>query len=278
MRLRAGAATNKGRVRELNEDAYVLRAAKGLFVVCDGMGGAPAGEVASQIAAETIVRQLGEDPGAGAAIGGDGTAHLPETSRLARAVQVSNDVIYRRGQTDPRQAQMGTTVVGAWLKGHVASVVHVGDSRAYLWRRGHLEAITRDHSLIESLRCEGIDDAGHGIPADQREMLVRVVGGEPDVQVDQQEVPLQSGDYLLLCSDGLTRMVSEWMLREIITRVRRPQEICDRLVTEANRNGGADNITVVVVEVMGGWWQRVVRHWNGGNSGVHHGEACSQIR
>lgn len=277
MRLRVGAATNNGRVRELNEDVYAVRPAQGLFVVCDGMGGAPAGEVASQIAADTIVRQLTETPAPRSAGRDDGRC-LPETSRLAQAVRVSNDVIYRQGETDPKQAEMGTTVVGAWVKHHVASIAHVGDSRAYLWRRGHLEALTRDHSVIESLVGEGVVDTDTSIPADQRDMLVRVVGGEPDVDVDVREVPLQTGDYLLLCSDGLSRMVTETTLRDTISRIRDPQRICDALVDAANRNGGADNITVVIVEIVSGWWQRVFRRWNKGSSGVNDGEAYAEIR
>ena len=278
MRLRVGAATNKGRVRELNEDVYVLRAAQGLFLVCDGMGGAPAGEVASQIAADTIVEQLADSPDLETAVSGDDAAYVPETSRLAHAVRLSNGVIYRQGQIDPRLAHMGTTVVGAWVKRHLASVAHVGDSRAYLWRRGHLEALTRDHSLGESLLCEGVGEIEASVPADQRDMLVRVVGGEPDVQVDVKEVPLQAGDYLLLCSDGLTRMVPEPVLCQTIARVRCPQPICDDLVEVANRNGGADNITIVVVEVVGGWWQGVLEYWNKGSSGANDGKAYAQIR
>lgn len=277
MQLRAGAATNRGRVRELNEDVYVLRAPQGLFVVCDGMGGAPAGEVASQIAADTIVRQLAEDGGGMVTPCRGGTRHLPETTRLAQAVRVSNDVIYRQGQADPRQAHMGTTVVGAWVKRHIVSVAHVGDSRAYLWRLGHLQALTRDHSLIESLLREGVPDAESSVPPDQRDLLVRVVGGEPDVEVEVKEIPLQPGDYLLLCSDGLTRMVPESALADTIGRLRNPQQICDRLVAAANHNGGVDNITVVIVQVGGGWWQRVFSYWTDRITGAHDGEGYSEV-
>ena len=276
MRLRVGAATDTGHVRDLNEDVYVLQTAQGLFLVCDGMGGAAAGEVASQIAADTILTQLADHPSA--ADCGDDARYLPETSRLAQAVRTSNDVIYRQGQSDPRQARMGTTVVVAWVKRHIASVAHVGDSRAYLWRRGHLQVLTRDHSLIEALVGEGVVDAENSVPADQRDMLVRVVGGEPDVEVDLKEVPLQSGDYLLLCSDGLTRMVPELVMRDTIARVRQPQQICDYLIEIANHNGGADNITVLVIEVTGGWWQRVISYWNQGSSGAQDGEAYTEIR
>jgi PPM family protein phosphatase len=245
MRLRVGAATNKGRVREINEDVYVLRAAQGLFVVCDGMGGGPDGEVASRLAADTIVQQL--DGGCRSAVRDEHQAGLllPQTARLADAVRFSNDVIYRHGHDDPRRAGMGTTVVGAWLEDHVASVAHVGDSRAYMWHEGRLQPLTRDHSLVEALVGDGLIDASAGLPERQQNMLLRVLGGQPDVEVEVREVPVQPGDYLLLCSDGLTRMVPEAALCEAIGRIRHPQRICDHLVDAANHNGGMDNITVV---------------------------------
>ena len=246
MHLRIGAGSDAGRVRTLNEDAYVLRAERGLFVVCDGMGGAPAGEVASRIAVEAILQEL-EQPDTEESHGdtpSDGR-FLPQTSRLAGAVRRSNQCIYDRARSDPRQAGMGTTVVGAWIREHVASVAHVGDSRAYLWHVDRLEAITRDHALVDS------------------NVLVRVLGREPEVDVDLAEVPLQPGDYLLLCSDGLTRMVPEATVARAIVDLREPQRICDYLIATANGNGGADNVTVVVVEVAGSWWRRLVNIWRG---------------
>jgi PPM family protein phosphatase len=242
MRLRVGAATHTGRVRTLNEDAYVLRAEQGLFVVCDGMGGAPAGEVASQLAIDAIVRQF-DSPVDGESESPEGTMFLPQTGRLAEAVRQSNRCIYDRASNDPERAGMGTTVVGAWVGEHIASVAHVGDSRAYLWRNDRLEPLTRDHSFLDS------------------NMLVRVLGREPHVDVELAEVPLQPGDYLLLCSDGLTRMVSEDVVAQAILRHRDPQRICDDLIETANRNGGSDNITVVVVEVADTWWRRIVNTW-----------------
>lgn len=277
MRLRVGAATNKGRVRELNEDAYLLRVAQGLFVVCDGMGGAPAGEVASQIAAETILEQLDRARDEPASPREDEQGYRPQTCRLAAAVRESNRVIYNQGQQDPTQTEMGTTVVGAWLQEDIASVAHVGDSRAYLWHDGHLEMLTRDHSLREALAREGLSDHPSDMEANQQDILLRVLGGEPEVEVDLAEVPVKSGDYLLLCSDGLTRMVSEATLGEAISRVRDPQRICDYLIEIANRNGGADNITAIVVEVGDGWWRRLSNRCKRFATGGYDAEAHSQV-
>ena len=260
MRLRAGAGTNTGRVRDLNEDAYALRVDDGLFVVCDGMGGAPAGEVASRMAIDAMLRRL-DKPQAGAASAtrceaGD---YLPHTTRLADAVRSSNEFIYGRAQRDPAHTGMGTTLVGAWIRQHVAGVVHVGDSRAYLWHADRLEALTRDHSL-----------------AHRQHVLVRALGREPDVEVDLREVPVQAGDYVLLCSDGLTRMVSDRMMAAAILNLRDPQRICDYLIAAANEKGGIDNITVVVVEVAASWWRRRLNRWRGSSRG-HDAETDAAV-
>jgi protein phosphatase len=171
-------------------------------------------------------------------------------------------VIYAQGRRDPRQAEMGTTVVGAWVNQHIASVAHVGDSRAYLFHDNHLEPLTRDHSLVEAEVCAGLLDREQSLQADHQNVLLKVLGGAPDVDVELNEVPLQPGDYLLLCSDGLTRMVPERTLSRAIGELRDPQRICDYLIDTANRNGGADNITVIVVEVIDRWWRRLSHRWN----------------
>jgi PPM family protein phosphatase len=260
MRFRVGAGTNAGRVRELNEDVYLSRAERGLFLVCDGMGGCPAGEVASQVAADVILEYLnGFEPDETACVGHD-DEYLAPTTRLAEAVQQSNQRIYTRAQANPREAGMGTTVVGAWISEHIASVAHVGDSRAYLWRDNRLERLTRDHSVAEaSVRTASLA-RGHGRSGEYDHVLLRVVGREPQVDVELREVPVLPGDVLLLCSDGLTSMVPEPALAQAFFRFSDPQQISEHLIDAANRNGGADNITVVVVEVIGGWWQRVRSH------------------
>jgi protein phosphatase len=261
-------------VRALNEDVYVSRPEQGLFVVCDGMGGAPCGEVASQVAVETILEQLeaAETP---AETGADGCTYLPMTNRLAHAVRRSNQVIYNQGRNDPRKAEMGTTVVGAWVTQHIVSVAHVGDSRAYLFHDHHLEQLTHDHSLVEAEVRAGLLNREQSLEADHQNVLLKVLGGAPDVEVEVTEVPWQPGDYLLLCSDGLTRMVPERTLTEAIGELQNPQRICDYLIEAANRNGGADNITVIVVEVVDRWWRRLADRWNRQHGRGHDAEAHS---
>lgn len=245
MRLRVGARTDVGRVRRLNEDVYLLRARQGLFVVCDGIGGSPSGEMASQVAGDAIVARLAPRDGTRLQMAQRRGDYLPRTSLLAEAVRCSNKRVYDRARQDRRHAGMGTTVVSAWIAGHVASIAHVGDSRAYLWYGGRLVALTCDHSLASA-------NAN-----DEEDALVRALGREPEVDVDLTEVPVRPGDYLILCSDGLTRMVTEAAVARVIREQRDPQSICDRLVDIANGNGGVDNITVVVVQVLGNWWQRL---------------------
>jgi len=274
MRLRVGAATDTGRVRDLNEDVYVSRADQGLFVVCDGMGGAPAGEVASQVAAEAIVEQLNRPANGDGRSKNDSLGFLPQTARLADAVRRSNAIVYRQAQHEATQAEMGTTVVGAWIQDQIVSVAHVGDSRAYLWHDNRLEPLTRDHSLAEAEVRAGLLEREESLNSQHQNVLVRAIGREPDVEVDLAEITVQPGDYLLLCSDGLTRMVSELTLARTIDELRDPQSICDALIHAANRNGGADNITVIVVEVTGSWWRQLSTRWRRkvkrGNDGETH--------
>ncbi len=252
MRLRIGARTDVGRVRATNEDVHLVREDRGLFVVCDGMGGAACGEVASRIAAETIARHVNGTTWSDADAAGDRRL-MPHTAQLVEAVRRSNEVVYRQARHNPQQSGMGTTAVTALIDQRIASIAHVGDSRAYLWYDAQLMRLTTDHSLA------GADN-----------VLLRALGREPDVDVSVTEVPLQPGDFLLLCSDGLTRMVSDAALADTIDRLRDPQRICDALVDLANQRGGADNVTVVVVEVVGTWWRRVSAWRRRDPGGVDH--------
>jgi protein phosphatase len=250
MQLRAGAATQKGLGRERNEDAYVLQVARGLFVVCDGMGGTSAGDVASQMAAATILRELQQLETASTHGGLDRGTGSSASGWLADAVRKSNVAIYRDGQQNSDRCEMGTTVVSAWLQREIASIASVGDSRAYLWRDQHLETLTHDHTLQEALAREGLHASREDLSEDPCDILLRVVGGEPDVEVDLVEIPVRSGDYLVLCTDGLTRIVPDPMVSTSISRLRDPQRICDQLVRTAARSGGTDDITVVIVEIV----------------------------
>ena len=265
MRLRVGARTDVGRVRRLNEDVYRVCERDGLFLVCDGMGGCPAGEFASALAGDAIVEHLATRAAEAPRALRPPNGYLPRTGLLAEAVRRSNARVYQHAHGDSRHAGMGTTIVGTWVADHVASVAHVGDSRAYLMDADRLIPLTRDHSLADDRFDE------------DRNMLARALGREPEVDVDMTEVPVRAGDYLVLCSDGLTKMVPEAAIARAIREQRHPQRICDFLVEAANRSGGVDNVTVIVIEVMASWWRSLSHSWTPHVGGTHDDHAHSAM-
>jgi protein phosphatase len=222
--------TDTGRQRRDNEDSAYVRAP--VFVVADGMGGAQAGEVASRIATETFEHGL---PGSG-----------PAESRLAELVRDANQRIYDRSRTEHGRAGMGTTLTAAYLDDGQLAIAHVGDSRAYLMRDGELTRLTQDHSLVDELVRQGKLTEEQAAEHPQRSIITRALGPEPEVEVDTFTYPLRAGDIVLLCSDGLTSMVSEDRVAEIIASASTLDEAADGLIHEANEAGGRDNITVVL--------------------------------
>ena len=261
MRLKVGAATSVGKVRPINEDAYLASSDQGLFVVCDGMGGAASGEVASQLAVDTIASCLdatGPEAPDEAALGFNA-----RTRRLGHAVRQANQAILQRSRGDEKHAGMGTTVVGAWVDGGVVSVAHVGDSRAYLANASGFETLTSDHSLVEAQVQAGLIDRQQSLKSEHQNILLRALGRDANVEVDLAEVVVTAGDRLLLCTDGLTRMVSDDELCVALDRFRGdPQSACDHLIEAANHGGGPDNITVVVVEFLASRLNRVVERFS----------------
>ena len=255
MRLKVGAATSIGRVRQINEDAYLAKSEQGLFVVCDGMGGAAAGEVASRLAVDTIGSQL--TPPSLSELqpegGGNGDSHFHDhTVQLGDAIRQANLAIIGRARADASQTGMGTTVVGAWAHDGVVSIAHVGDSRAYLANEAGFEAVTSDHSLVEAQVQAGLINREESLQSEHQNILLRALGRDENVEIDLAEVTVASGDRLLLCTDGLTRMVTDAELAAALDRFRgEPQQACDYLIDAANNNGGPDNITVVIVEFLG---------------------------
>jgi serine/threonine protein phosphatase PrpC len=225
--------TDTGRQRRGNEDSSYARPP--VFVIADGMGGAQAGEVASQIAVEAFSRGLPEH----------GTAE----ERLSVVVQRANREIYERAQTERDRAGMGTTLTAAYLDGDHVAIAHVGDSRAYLLRDGELTRLTEDHSLVEELLRGGKLTEQEALEHPQRSIITRALGPEPIVEVDTWSYPLRPGDVVLLCSDGLTSMIPEQQVQAALVESPSLQAGADRLIDEANSAGGRDNITVVLFRV-----------------------------
>jgi len=248
MRFKVGAATSVGQVRPINEDAFLVEEDRALFVVCDGMGGAAAGEVASLLAIQTIGAYARD----GAIGNGTHRGFQPRTAGLGRAVEEANRAIIQRAQQDSANAGMGTTVVAIWIGEGLASIAHVGDSRLYVRHAYGFEALTSDHSLVEAQVQAGLIDREQSLKSEHQNILLRALGREPDVEVELGEATLAVGDRLLLCTDGLTRTVTDEGLAAALDRfVGDPQGACDHLIAAANDNGGPDNVTAVVVEVQG---------------------------
>jgi protein phosphatase len=222
--------TDTGRQRRDNEDSAFARAP--VFVVADGMGGAQAGEVASRIAVEAFEQGL---PDSGS----------PE-ERLATRVREANQQIYERSRADRGRAGMGTTLTAAYVDDTHVAIAHVGDSRAYMFRDGSLQRLTQDHSLVDELVRRGKLTEEQAAEHPQRSIITRALGPEPDVEVDTWTYPARAGDVVLLCSDGLTSMISEGRVREILAEHDNLDEAADALIRAANDAGGRDNITVVL--------------------------------
>ena len=229
-----GSRTDVGYVRDHNEDSLVVMPP--LFAVADGMGGHEAGEVASEITVNTLA-ELAPD-------------HLDAES-LTAAVEAANYNV----MTAPRQGVgrdgMGTTLTAAMLEGERLLIAQVGDSRAYLLHNGHLQQITRDHSLMADLIEAGQITPEEAKVHPNRSVITRAIGSDIHMRPDIYELNVTAGDRLLLCSDGLSTMVSDHAIQAIMRRQDNPQQCADELVEAALENGGVDNVTVIVVDVAG---------------------------
>jgi PPM family protein phosphatase len=228
--------TDVGRQRSANEDSLVVNPP--LFAVADGMGGAKAGEVASAVAVEAVE---------GATDSGE-----PTEAQLANIVRQANRRIYDLAVADESRRGMGTTLTMAKLHGDEVSLAHVGDSRAYRLRDGRLEQLTRDHSLVAELERSGQITAEAAEHHPQRSIITRALGPEPDVEVDTYTMAGREGDLFLICSDGLTSMVSDDEVGSILRAAGSLEEAAEELVRAANQSGGKDNITVILFRLGDG--------------------------
>jgi protein phosphatase len=226
--------SDTGRQRRANEDAFHARSP--LFAVADGMGGAQAGEVASHLAVEVIEHGL---PDRGGSV----------EERLRGMVEEANARINALSRADDQRAGMGTTLTVAYVGEHEVSVAHVGDSRLYRLREGEFERLTEDHSLVEELVRQGKITPQEADEHPQRSIITRALGPEPAVEADSHTWPARAGDVYLLCSDGLTSMVAEAQVGELVRAARSLPEAGRALIDAANAAGGRDNITVVLFEL-----------------------------
>ncbi len=265
LQLTYGASSDVGLTRRHNEDRFHADPSTGLFIVCDGMGGHRAGEVASSRAIEIIPRHLAEstaDPSL-PLIGVSRPEFSTATNRLASAVRLANHTVHQEAARHAAYTGMGTTVVAAWLVGHVLSIAHVGDSRLYLIRGDLLHPLTDDHSLVQAQVQSGLLAADDAERVSHKHVLTRAVGVHATVEVELAELPVLDGDTLLLCSDGLTAGVSANTILRVIHESPDPQTVSDRLIALSNAAGGTDNTTVIVATLTRskpGMWNRIRAH------------------
>jgi serine/threonine protein phosphatase PrpC len=251
LHIQAGARTDLGRVRKNNEDCYAMDSSLQLYVLSDGMGGEAHGEVASKLAVETVLTHCRQSENSRATpIFGESSPEVSErTNRLASAIHLANRRVFETAASNEEQKGMGATIVAAWVDGQRLSIAHVGDSRAYLLRGGAMEQLTADHSLVAEKVRVGILTPQEADASEMQSVLTRAVGTTDAVEVDTDEQVLLVGDFLLLCSDGLTRMVTDPEIASTLLTSGSAQESAERLVDLANDNGGVDNVSVIVLQV-----------------------------
>jgi PPM family protein phosphatase len=251
------AITDVGRVRDKNEDAFVVADLTGgallreasaakfdvgqrgvLLAVSDGMGGAQAGEVASALVVDTLTRELTDAP-----------LETPRDTQMTEAIQRAHEAVRDQGRKD--RARMGATLTAVFLRAGRAYVAEVGDSRAYLVRSGEIAQITHDQSMVQLLVDSGILNPEDAAQSPMRNVILQAMGHQRDVKVALAKLELRDRDLLLLCSDGLTEHVSDPEIRDVILALRRPELIARKLVDMANERGGRDNTTVIVAGIGG---------------------------
>ncbi|HEU4622024.1 MAG TPA: Stp1/IreP family PP2C-type Ser/Thr phosphatase [Burkholderiaceae bacterium] len=243
-------ASDPGVVRSHNEDSIVVSERLGLAILADGMGGYNAGEVASGLATSLIERDLDADLDTLNEIKGVDGAHIHQLlqARIGRA----NLAIFEAAQADVQLAGMGTTLVLGLFHGQRVTIAHIGDSRAYRWRDGFFEQLTRDHSLLQEQIEAGLLTADQARRSLNKNLVTRAVGVDPAVIADIHDYDTRIGDIFLFCSDGLTDMVTDDAIAEILAASTRLDDAAQALVRLANECGGRDNISVILAGVRSG--------------------------
>lgn len=248
MQLTAFGLTDVGQVRPHNEDSILLEPSLNLYAVADGMGGHKGGEFASRICLDSLRDYLlmaakGQAP----LVGELEPAYSEMANRLGSAVRFANRAVFEAAGSKPEWRGMGTTIVALTVSNRSVSIAHVGDSRAYLLRQGKFQQLTEDHSWIEEQVRAGLMSRDEALFAKGRNVLTRAIGQDSAVTVDLDELELQPGDCLLLCSDGLFGMVADEEIAALIGAANSPEAACRELVACANGRGGRDNISVILI-------------------------------
>ncbi|MGI6451993.1 MAG: Stp1/IreP family PP2C-type Ser/Thr phosphatase [Syntrophomonadaceae bacterium] len=230
--------SNIGLIRKKNEDHYLIRKDKGLFAVCDGMGGHKGGEVASRLAVEVIERNLAD------------TSSDDVVLALNLAIKVANRLIWQKGRENPDWHNMGTTITAAVIKDNRLIISHIGDSCLFLIRDGLINKLTKDHTLAEQMMKVGLLGANETYSSTYDHILTRALGVDEEVEIDNIETDINHGDIILICSDGLTDMLDREEILEIIQKYKDDLNgMAKGLLDQALVRGGHDNITVILVRI-----------------------------
>lgn len=242
MMAKAAARTSTGRVRSSNEDSFGFQSESGIYVVCDGMGGAAGGEIASRMAVDVVLERMRA-----------GNAANPARQRLHDAIAEANRTVLERAEREPGLNGMGTTLVALLLgtgdEACSALVAHAGDSRCYLFRAAKLERLTQDHSLVDEQMRLGAMTAEEAERSPFRSVITRAIGTQAAVTEDVAEIKPEAGDVFLLCTDGLTREVNEASIAQILDAEGDVESAAQGLVNAAVEAGGRDNVTALVVQI-----------------------------
>lgn len=239
--------SDPGVARDRNEDAYMLMADKGIAILADGMGGHLAGEVASAMAVDIIARHLHATLCQAPATASE-DAIPPEVSALHAAIQLANHAIFEAARSKPEYNGMGTTVVVSVFQSNVLTVAHVGDSRLYRFRRGVLQQITEDHSMVQELLKRGLITPEEARTSANKNLVTRALGVDPSVTADITVQTFLKDDLYLLCSDGLSDVLADTDIERVMQQYgKNPQETSKLMVKETNARGGPDNVTAVLV-------------------------------
>lgn len=251
MKLEIFGRTDVGKIRTNNEDNFLIEEDIGLFIVADGMGGHSSGEVASKMAVDvtrdSVKKFISNEQKS--IIGKLNSQYSERTNQLASSVRLSNQIIYESARATPQNQGMGTTIDCVLVQKDKISIAHVGDSRVYMVRANGLRQLTEDHSLTADQVRKGLLKQEEAEKSNLKNILTRAVGVDASTEVDMVEIEGQDGDYLIACTDGLNKMVSDQEILKSVSDMKTPKMIAEHLVDLANAAGGVDNTTVAVAQL-----------------------------
>src|SRR5437588_3188504 len=261
--LQVAGKSDVGCVRTNNEDNFGYDSRYGIYVVCDGMGGAAAGEVASKIGVDTVLEYFRDADRTGIYphIGENFEGYSERANALASAVQLANNAIYALGSTQAERRGMGSTIVAVLFQENFFSIAHVGDSRIYLVRQGEIQQLTNDHSLVMEQVRRGLLTREQAERSEMQNIIIRALGSEETVTPDVDDMIALPSDILVLASDGLTKHVKDEWMQGIIDEAPTIDQACADLIDAAKAHGGDDNITCILLKMVELPWYRKMWNW-----------------